>query len=348
MGITKPDGKIYVDTQVVGTNVMITARWNSTCSTPFAKITSTIWAHSYTCFFNDTFPNGVPTLVHFDASGKADFADWAPCDNVLKFTPVTPPVQHSLTCDLLEPPTKAAGSSTVQGYDFVAHATGNNAPITKYVFDFGDHSSDTVVTSRGTATDFHNYALTDVAQSLTATVTVFSTQFPQGKTSPACSKPVSVPSKPSGGTGAGSELSCSVLSANPTNDNKTIWEFTVTANPPVNTTIKDFTFNFDNGQNVQTVPTSDTTAKLESVSFSPGTTHHVQATVEGPLGAAPNVANCATDINVPGTVLATSVTKPTPTALVPTGPGNVIGLFGLVSVAGGLFHHFVLRRKLLA
>jgi hypothetical protein len=340
LGVSKNDGKIYVDGQVVGTDMWVSARWNSSCSTPFKHVEGSVYVHSYTCFFNDT-TSQVPTLVHFDSTGKADFAVWSLCDNVLTFKPVTPPTStKSVTCDSLtaEPGTVNTANGTLD-YSFMAKATPTNTSIVSYVFDYGDGTQSTITNNQTSAGGTHTYQQSNITQNLTAKVTVNAS----GATPQSCTAPVSI--SPKGVTasgGANTSLSCTSLQANQVPGTTDTFTFTANAQPSSNTTITGYTFNFANG-NTQTVNTSASSATSQSVQFASGSTHNVTASVTGPLGTFTD--NCKTSVTVPAVLAAATTTTPT---LPKTGAGSVLGLFGLTSVAGGLFHHFVLRRKFLA
>lgn len=91
------------------------------------------------------------------------------------------PVKPALACVSLSFTTVSGQANT---YMFTAKADASHTTITKYVFNFGDNSSKTVNTGAMTASAQHTYA-TNTTE-FTATVTVYSKDFPKGVTAPTC------------------------------------------------------------------------------------------------------------------------------------------------------------------
>jgi len=101
------------------------------------------------------------------------------------------PVKPALVCTKLTA-TLIQGSDT--DYTFVVTALPTKTTITRYVFDFNDSTTKTVVTSANTATANHTFA--PRATPYVTTVKVYSSDFPNGVTSVDCHYTVTIPVKP--------------------------------------------------------------------------------------------------------------------------------------------------------
>lgn len=149
-------------------------------------------------------------------------------------------------------------------------------------------------------------------------------------------------------------LACASLTDKLVNSDENIYTFTAAANAR-NTNVTSYVFDFGDGDS-QTVTTSQLTAS---------TTHHfgdgdnvysVQVVVNGTAQTNVTSANCRLNITTtkqvaeckPGVPEGSAECNPPaqPTTLPDTGAGDVIGFFGITTVAGGVFHHLFLRRKI--
>lgn len=172
-------------------------------------------------------------------------------------------------------------------------------------------------------------------------------------------KPPTPPTPPTTPTTPTASLSCLKITA--TSQGGDTYTFTAQAQP-VNTTITSYTFSFGDGSPTDVVTTGATTAISKTYTYSPpsnmNSTYSASVTVNGALGIAPSVPACITPINftagtptpTPTPITPAAVVTPVPqaTALPNTGAGNVIGIFAIVTAAGALAYHFILRRKLRA
>ena len=327
---------IVVNGQVVAKDLQIGSRCpnmsvNCSPASKYTHLVSNVFTRDGSWFFDkDGSGNpihSVPTLVHLNDKGVADFAMWTPCGNLLKFTAITPPPKSSISCVSL---TAQQATDNALQFNFKATAQAENVTISKYTFDFGDNSTPTVVSvnNQTTASTSHAYTQTTSQQKFTAKVTVN-----DNVTSNSCQTVVTIPPT----TPPQQSLACVSLSGKAVDTAQTQFTFTATAQEQ-NTTIDHFTFQFGDSSTSQTVSTSSTTATVNHTFSAPGT-YNIQASVTGPLGTFAG-SNCMTSVTVP--------TPPTPPTLPNTGAGDVIGFFGLTTTLGGLFHHFVIRRKLMA
>jgi|GEM_PF-934349 len=335
LGTSFDNDTIVVDNNVVGTNVYISSRCSSgmTNCQPANKYThlkdkngntvSNVYTRDASWFF-DKDKNGnpihsQPTLVHLNANNQADFAVWTHCGNVLTFTPKEMP-KKALVCVSL---TKEA-DSTLQ-FTFTAKASAQNETIQSYVFDFGDNNTQTVTTSNTTATSkSHTYSQTDVEQDLTAKVSVNGSND-TNVTSSNCQTTVTIPPKQE----KKPALACVSLKPT-TTDNKT---FTFTA--AAQTTGQSFTsYTFDFG---------DGNSQTQSNNVSQHTYAHPGTFTASFTATSPDGTTMLID------ACKASVTVPTPPPVLPnTGAGDIVGIFSLASVAGGIFYQLVLRKKLQA
>lgn len=312
LGVVDRNGNVTANGQVVATNAWVSARWNNHNASGFVPVEGNVWARAATTYL-DVTPT-VQVLVHFNDNGQADFAVMICCGNAIKLTPMpVPPKPSSLTCDLL---TKAPENDSAFHFAFTAHATAVNTTISSYTFSFGDGTNKTVNTSDNTANTDHTYSQPGT---FTASVTVNGPTTSQN-----CTTTVTI----------SQSLACVQLTSTPVAGSTAQFTFTATASA-VNTAITSYTFDFGDGS-TQTVTTGDRQATATHTYTQMGQ-HNASVVVNGSATS----DNCKTQI--------TASTPPTPTPpqtpLVNTGPGSVIGLFGAATVAGGLFHNLVIRRK---
>jgi hypothetical protein len=101
-------------------------------------------------------------------------------------------------------------------------------------------------------------------------------------------------------------------------------------------TFKNVTYNF--GDNSTPLTTTNTSTTYTYANYG---SYNVTATVAFNVNGS---SQTATSTNCAKTVSFTAPTTPTPPTLVNTGPGDVIGLFGLTTVAGTVAHRLFGRR----
>jgi uncharacterized repeat protein (TIGR01451 family) len=114
------------------------------------------------------------------------------------------------------------------------------------------------------------------------------------------------------------------------------YKYTVNATATGGATITQYVFNFGDNQTANSSSNSVQHTYASTVSSSPVTVAKVQVRVNGEDKIAES-ALCAKPVSFTAT--------PPPTTLPNTGPGNIVGLFGAVSVAGAAIHRFVLSRR---
>lgn len=213
-------------------------------------------------------------------------------------------------------------------YEFKARAQAKNTKINSYVFKFGDGKSKTVHTSNLTQSVRHMYA--KGGKTFTARVTVNGKNV-RSASGPKCVVKVSTPKPPATPT-----LLCEGLTYSAVASQANTYQFVATASAN-HTTITDFVFTFDDS-NPETIKTANATASTTHT-FADNNTNHT-ATVTVNSTKLKNVTSEKCQIHIP------SQTQPTPEHLPTTGAGDVVGFFGATSLAGGLIHRFILRRKL--
>jgi hypothetical protein len=272
------------------------------------------------------------------------------------FTTPQKPVKPALECDqLTATPVKGQDLS----YTFTGTASAEHTTITNYVFDFGDGHSKNVNTDQETATADHTYD--QYNHTYTATVTVFSKDFPKGVSSKNCEATFTTPKKP-----AAPQLTCVQLTATPVAGQAFTYTFTATASAQ-HTTITAYTFNFGDGTNQQV--TTDQETATTPHTYANNTQQYVASvtvySTDFPQGVTAQACQITfpPQVCTPGTPTTNSgeqCTTPVPPCqpgvpttqnhgncqLPNTGPGNIIGFVGATTLVGGLLHRFFLRRKM--
>lgn len=122
------------------------------------------------------------------------------------------------------------------------------------------------------------------------------------------------------------------------------YKYSVDATAKNGATITGYTFDFGDGNTVNTTDNNTTHT------YDKDGTYTATATVKFNVGNSQKTASCSQTITVsipPVTPPTTPPTTPTPkpTSLPNTGPGDVLGIFGGVSALGGAGHFLVSRRK---
>jgi|GEM_PF-4142220 len=149
-------------------------------------------------------------------------------------------------------------------------------------------------------------------------------------------------------------LACASLTEKLVNSDENMYTFTAAATAS-NTAITSYVFNFGDG-NSQTVTTSQSTASTTH-GFADNSAYNVQVMVNGAAQHNVTSANCKVNVTTtkqvaeckPGVPEGSAECNPQPAQpsnLPNTGAGDVVGFFGLAVVAGGLLHHFFVRRKI--
>ncbi len=356
LGTMYRNGDIKVNGALVGTDAWVSARFGAG-QNGFTHVGGDVWARKTTTSLAE---NTAPVIVHFDAAGNADFAVMVGCANAVKFTPK---IQPKPVLDCVNLVGSEVGAT--RKFNFKAAASAKNTTISKYVFSYGDGSSDTVKTSGQNANASHTYGKDNTAY--TARVTVYGSDFSGGKTSNNCTSTVKTPApKPA--------LACDNLTSANTAQALT---YIFTANAIVsNTTIQNYVFTISDGKTTttKTVTTSAASASLTYTFPSANTAYTIKATVNGKDVQNITSSACAVSLTtlgpkeckpgvpegdqrctecLPGIpqgspeCLPTTPTTPTPPSqLVNTGPGSTIAAFVAITTIGTVAHRYFARRKL--
>jgi PKD repeat protein len=366
--VYKSSGKIVVDGQTVINDVWSFGRQQRAHQ----------WTHKidgktyYASFSKDrmTVPS-TPVMVMFDKTGTVEFAVMDACGNPMMGKKVTP----KYSCDLLQ---KSAVAGKKDTYKFTTKASAsNNAKVAKFVYDFGDGTKATT-TSASKAVE-HTFKKPG---DYNVTVTVY-VNLPGKNTATAtsakCKTKVTVTApKPQ----PKPYYQCVALFGSIVNKDNLEYKFVVTTKQGNGATLKTADFNFGDSQTskavapatVNTVSTTHTYAKegkytvKATVHFSVnGSDKSVTCETPVDTGTTPPPA-CKLDENLPADspecrpckfnhelpktspkctppVLGATTTTPTPTVLVNTGAGSMIGLFLGTSIAGGALYRWRLARK---
>jgi hypothetical protein len=373
VGTLYKNGDIKVGSEVVGHDASISARFTS--GSGFTEISSGVWARKTTTSMAEAT---APVIIHFDANGNADFAVMTGCGNAIKFTPIPKP-KPSLSCTAL---TAVLGETRT--YTFTAKAAVANSTISKYVFNFGDGSNATVTSGSTTATTKHTYAKDSTSYTASVTVYNAAGQSATAPACSTTIKTLTPPPALTCVALAkdGSDLTYKFV-AQAAASNTTITKYvftysdgsskTVTTNATTASDTHTFTKNdyhyvisvavsSNDKSNVTSAAcqTTLTTPKVQEckpgipegdarcTECKPGIQTGSPACTECkpgvPMGSAA-CTECLPGIQI-GSPECTPTTPTTPTTpeLPNTGAGNVIGLFGVVIVAGGLTHQLFLRK----
>lgn len=270
-------------------------------------------------------------------STRKDNVTSSRCDFRVK----TPAPQPALVCKNL---TFELGSKDMT-YDFTARANAENTEITSYVFHFGDGESQTVNTSSETANASHTFAQHD--NTFHASVVVNSADK-EGVTSNGCKVSVTTPEKPAQPQLVCTELSFQLVGS----DQENTYQFNATASAK-DTQITSYVFKFGDGES-QTVNTSDETAEVTHTYARGDMDFTATVTVNSEDVQNVTSVNCQVTVPAqpqpeeckPGVPVGSPECEPE--ELPETGAGSVIGFFGATSLAGGLIHRLILRRRISA
>lgn len=343
LGTMYRNGDVKVDGKLVAHDAWVSARFGAGQS-GFTHVSGDVWARKTTTSLENS---SNPVIVHFNSAGDMDFAVMVTCGNAVRATPVhkpTPPPKPTpkaaLSCTSLQ----GTMVGTSRKYKFVATASASNTTISKYIFDFGDGTKQTVTSSGAIAATNHTYP--EDTNSYTARVAVYSNDFKDGKTSSNCTYTMTPPS-------ATPSLACVSLASN---GSGLTYTFTATA-AAQHVAITSYNFHFSDGTS-KTVQTGQTTASLEHTFNQADTDKSVYVTVTGGSTTTARSDVCSANITTPttppeecqpGIPVGDERCQETPVTpvsqLVNTGPGEVAALFCAVMLAGSLIHHFVSRRK---
>lgn len=320
IGTAYNNGTITVNGQLVGTNSIVSARWNPG-GPGYTHLEGNVWYRNATTSFAPT--PSVLVLVHLNSYGQADFAVMTGCGNVLKFTPTTPP-KKVLTCDEL---TQSEVDSTLE-YSFTAKATAQNTSISSYTFYYGDGSQQTVNTSNTSTTTNHTYGQNNTTYNAKVVVN-------GSVTSSNCQVQLTTPKAP-----VTPSLACLQLTSMVSTTSTLDYTFTVEASAN-QTNITGYTFDFGDNT-ITTVPSSSDSITV-SHTYTPGT-YNVTVTVNGDNNQSATSKACMATLTVSTTPPPSTPPPTTPPVLVNTGPGAVGGIFAVATITGALFHHYFRRR----
>lgn len=323
LGTAYKNGTITVNGKVVGTNSIISARWNPG-GPGFTHLEGNVWYRNATTSFAPT--SQVEVLVHLNSAGQADFAVMLECGNVMQFHPMPP--KPVLVCDELTD--NEVGTSPSLEYSFTAKATATNTSITSYTFNYSDTPTPQVVKTNSTTTSvdhtFANYSTTYKVNVLVNGSVTSSNCAVQLTTPPAPVKPA---------------LVCVQLTPAAVDNSTTDYNFTAQA-LATHTTITgyNFTFTDSTGNQINVPVLSDSNSVTTNYTFgAPGTyTASVNVTsTDFPKGV--TSSTCEASIVVPPS----QITPPSK-QLTNTGPGDVIGIVGAAMIVGFIAHNLFMRR----
>jgi uncharacterized repeat protein (TIGR01451 family) len=269
-------------------------------------------------------------------------------------------LNSSLVCTSLTLVAGAIDETGKQSYTLNAAATADHATITSYVFNFGDSSqATTVTTANTTASTTHVYA----PGNWTASVTVFGKDInghDVQSTTAACQKPVTLNEQPKSPaititkTVDGVKLKTVKVGQNfvyqlviTNTGEKALTDVAVTDQTPDGVTLVS--------ADLGTIADNDWSYTIPSLAVGASTTVNITAVVKEQVSG--NMVNTAC-VNAPEVnpdqpeendscdTATVNVPQVLPTTLVNTGPGSIAGIFGAVAIVSALAHRLYLGRKL--
>jgi hypothetical protein len=365
-GEVRRDGTVTVSGQVVMTNVFTMGRDKFNSHRMPIVIGGKTYYQSAPQYSFATGVDAIPAMVMFDNSGVAQTAIMNPCGNTIGGHSVT----NSVTCKALSAsqPDQIHKPNT---YDFTTSAdVAGNAVITRVVYHFSDDNS---TVTKSNLTDAVEHTFTKDAN---VTVTVFAS-VPGGHEI----QSVAVVNCEKNITFVPPFFVCSNLAATAIDDQKKSFRFTVMVKTDTTgaTTLRDVDFILDGKGTTSGVTTKDAQGNVyKEYTFTDDVQHTVKAsvnfntaegvqsvacqasvtpaktpmcTVPGHTTEAPNSPTCGyCQPNIPiGDTRCTPPPTPTPpttpAALINTGPGSSIGLFGATAIVGFFGHKLFMSRR---
>lgn len=351
-GTAYKDGRIVVDGQTVATNAKSIGRQAAAQGSGY--FTQNIGGTNYYGNSNSVVfkSDSIPVMALFDSHGSLQFAVLTACGNPINGNNVNP----NYSCDMLKM-TPVSGKSNT--YSFSAAATaGNNATISKLVYDFGDGS--TATTTSTSASVQHMYTK---GGTFTAKVTVY-VKLPGNQettvSSGSCQKTVTITIP---------FYECVQLAGAILDKSKYSYRFVATAKYGNGATLTSADFTFGDGTTAKNVKPADANTISADHAYAAAGTYSASAvlhfTVDGKDVTAaackavvtpttPPTPECKPGVPV-GSPLCTPCQYDTslpadspqciPPALPNTGAGHTIAIFGAVAAGGFLVYRQLLFRK---
>ncbi len=355
IGTVYKDGHITVNGKTVGTSAVVTARF--TLGNGFSHVEGNVYSRATTTY--EYYPT--EQAIVYMQNGQMVFFVEIPCGNAGRATPVTPP-KPPVTPPASEVCNDLTFTKNGNGYTFTATGNAQNTTITGYTFTFGDGSSTTVPTNGTSATTSHTYSKPGTYTAIAA----INTTAKNGVTSANCAKQITIPQPeckpgvPEGSPQCNVVMTCNNLVFSAPSDNTQQVTFTVDASGQ-NVTIDSYHIDFGDGSTpyngaapstLHNYPaTNQTYAAVATVTFTNTLTSKqqtvssdkckVQVPVTIPMCTVPGKENFPV-----GSPQCTTPPPATPPTVLPsTGPGDVIGVFAGVSLAGAAAHYFFGKRR---
>lgn len=355
-GTAYKDGRIVVNGQTVATGTSSIGRLESfQGSNPKSYVvgSTTYWGNVNSQSFAS---DSLPVYVLFNDQGTMQFAVLKSCGNPV----FGPPVKTSASCNSLQ---KTAVAGQLNTYDFTASTNvQGNARIVKYVYNFGDGTTQTVTSNFGQAVR-HTYTK---AGTFTATVTQFvsvpgndNLQLPVISM---CTKTVTVTLP---------FYSCTSLTGAILDQSKFEYSFTATASYGNGATFTGADFTFGDGKSQTGVKPSTSKTVTVTHTYAQAGNYNIAALLHFTVNGKDVTASHSCTASVTPTTPPTSTCKPgvpvgspeclppcqpgssvppesaqcQPPSLPNTGAGNTIAIFSAVAVAGFLVYRQILYRR---
>lgn len=380
-GTVTKSGDVYVGSQLVATGALTAGRDNMAGSTKVTVNGTTF----YTRPPSVSFQQNTLTAFVVMKNGQFQFAILSACGNPIVAT-AKPATKGTLACTALLATPGAVESNGDQAFDFTANATATNASISKYVFDFGSSNGSQTVTTNAESANSNTQVYTPGSHTITVKVYgSANNSYTAAPATVSCSKSFDVATngsltcnsltmnQVSEDLNTGDVTYTLTANATPGNGvtiNKYIFNYgdQSSTTDQVNTSANSATsqsFVYKAGQSYSNIyvtiygtsgngnqvtaggpgSSCETNVSIPAQTCSTGST----SSACSPTCTAPNGQTYPAGSSqcTPSTPTTTSVTTTTPPSqLANTGPGDVIGLFAVVSILGGFGYHFFTSRRL--
>jgi hypothetical protein len=377
LGTMYKNGDIKVGSTVVGTDAWVSARFTN--GSGFTQISSGVWARKTTTSLAEA---SAPVLIHFNANGVADFAVMTGCGNAVKFTPPpTPPKpKPALSCTSLAAvlgdtrtytftAQAAVANTTITKYVFTfgdgtnATVTSGNTKVTtshKYAKDGTSYTASVTVydaagasaTAPACSTTFKTLtpppALTCVALAKDGSDLTYKFTAQAAVSNTTITKYVFTYSDGSSKTVTTGATTASDSHTFAKNDYHYVISVAVSGPDKSNVTSAacQTTLTTPKVQECKPgIPTGDARCTECKPGVQTGSPECTECKPGVPMGSAA-CTECLPGVQIGSPDCTPTIPTPptTPPVLPNTGAGNVIGLFGVVIVAGGLTHQLFLRK----
>lgn len=295
---------------------------------------------------NDQLPTCGPNDLHNIATAETDNGSKQGSADVSVTKTCTTPTPPTYTCSALD----ATRISDTQ-YSFKAHSqiTGQGATFKKFIFTVRDASNKVLTTQDSADGTFSYEQTTPGTYAVEADLVVTVNGQDKTVTSANCKKTITIPTPP-----VTNVYECSSLQT--IKQDRTTFSYTVVPQASGHVTIKEYVFNFGDGQGVTVGPGQETQTHSYNQAGTYTATVSITYIVNGKLITGVTGKDCSKVLTVqplppaeckPGVPMGSSqcTPTPTPTTIPATGPEGIVGGFVGTSALGLGVHSWLASRR---